>query len=505
MSQDSWGINPLCNTIIGFKNYFSFATRSRYISFSLANQPDMALLLLSFARKKNITQLPNQFPQHLFEQLETFGFLINYSRLRGWSWIRHRFNFLNENRNVKFNYHGRVLAITSFVFMAFNSQKNGRYIKETVLLPFWAKEFSYLVYQLVNGKLDPSIFFNPKTKRRLLKHGVLGNIEYLPKIDSFFSRECILSNQLIDQIPQSYRSNLPSTLTGKLGMTINPRLYTCGSSSLPETVLQKIAQLDWIKKAKPNLFIEHPVSGVLSVYWLDDLQYTKACQLKLGTLKPDELDDDTFRLFNCVFLIYSKKQLEQFEEKMTLFKQAVAEGYSRQAIIFQQILPPLELVMARKYVRFLDKNRFLMLDKANGGTKKRYWVHRDAFTFHIQHQLATLLNQFLTNAIKPGHNALTVYKKGAVLPVHKDDVLAFSWVLSLPLEAMPEEQEPWPLYTESDPEKPIKALLQPGDALLVNPQLPHWRDEFTDEALHILFLWFTETDFVGYVNGNWIV
>ena len=43
-----------------------------------------------------------------------------------------------------------------------------------------------------------------------------------------------------------------------------------------------------------------------------------------------------------------------------------------------------------------------------------------------------------------------------------------------------------------------------GDAVVINPQMPHWRDELEDHTLSIMFLWFISKNYQGYVNGNWV-
>jgi hypothetical protein len=174
-------------------------------------------------------------------------------------------------------------------------------------------------------------------------------------------------------------------------------------------------------------------------------------------------------------------------------------------VTFESVLSPIELAIGRKYLRFMMECKYLLRDRVNGKTRERFWCHRDEFTFYLQGQVCTLLNQMLRKPVKPGHNALTIYGDGATLPRHRDDVLAFSWVMSLPVESRPEvdKERAWPIYVQT-PTQVHKALLQSGDGHLIDPQMPHWRERLAEGRLGILFLWFVPGDYRGFVNGSWV-
>jgi hypothetical protein len=494
-------VNPIGNMIIGFRNYTTHSTRSRYISFSPIKQLPMSKLLLELALTKVSPEMSEKWPEALFNQLVDYGLFVELvtTKQRLKNCLR---NPLNENRLKIIKYKNKDYLVTSFIFMAFNSQLPKQYIRETVVLPSWSKAFSKQVFQLVEqGTSKENLAQLPmKGIKKLLKHGVLIFKQDYPTQDSFFVQEAQLNTDLLKYIPQDKQI----VAEKHPRFMLNRRVYFI--ANLPEDFADRIYDREWLLQVNPSVVVEDPVTKVLSMYWLSESQKQDLKGLLANTLTIDKLDDETQTLFSAISILESEKDVKTRALNWNITIQKAKEQLANQKIItLHDVIAPIYLAIARKYIRHLAEQKYFIADNANGKTKERYWQHRDNFTFFIQSQMCTLLNQILPEPVKIGHNAITLYKPGATLPKHIDDVLAFSWVMSIPLDTQPEKnrQDAWPIFVKTD-ERVLSASLGMGDAVLMNPQMPHWREMLEDHALGIVFLWFIPADFTGYVNGHWI-
>ena len=496
-------ISPLCNPIIGFQNHVLEETRSRYISFSVEKQPLIAKLLIDVAFKRFTPEVTATWSNEVFQQLVNYGLFVPHTVATKQNLLCY---CLNENRRTKLIYQGQCYQITSFVFMAFNNQAPKSFIRETVVLPHWAKTFSEKVYHLLNHPNPQSEIraLSPSLAKRLIKHGLLIHKQDFPDMDSFFSRECILSQTLIQEIP--YPNVLPEISLDDL-LILNQQVYFL--DDIPMDWKNRFYDFKWIQNIQPTIIAEDQVTKILSIHWLDNPQTQLLTSLQKGEISLNDLSHDVRELWTLARILESetslKKRREEWNRKVQAAYQQVSE---KKHMVIEEALSPLDLAITRKYMRHLLNKKYMMLDKANGGTKKRYWQHRENWTFYIHQQMQEFLNQILSEPVKVGHNAITIYQSGAVLPKHKDDVHAFTWVMSLPIDTTPTtaRTNAWPLYVETNENPSVveEAMLGMGDACLVNPQMPHWRDKLEGHSLSILFLWFVPKDFRGFVNGNWI-
>jgi hypothetical protein len=506
-SAGDWYINPICRVIVGFRNYTNHATRSKYVSFSIENEPKMCELLLLLSCKKPSKAEIESFPDVLLYQLIDYGFLKPIDSFSLFEKFKQSFHLLNESRHKRIEFKGKKYAITSFIFMAFYSQPQGMYLRETIILPFWNKTFSRVVFDVVrSGQKKLTAKVSPKHIKRMLKHGLIARQEDLPVITTYFARECILSEKLFVDLPDHCREML-YVPKNKDNLIINPQIYLHTPNKIPTEVSGHIHDEKWVLEANPSVWVRHPVTQVLSMYWLDEKQLSQLQQLLDGEMTPSSLDEETFKLFCYIHLIDSQEYLDKertiWREKMRTAKEHIL---THTCVTIPDILATPELAISQAYIRHLYHKKYLLRDRANGATKGRYWVHRDDFTIYIHQQICTILNQFLPSPVKLGHNGITIYKPGAVLPKHNDDVLAFKWVMSLPVDTDPvrDRADAWPIYVETAKDAILSAKLRMGDGHLIDPQMPHWRDALSDHTLGILLLWFVPHDFTGYVNGNWI-
>lgn len=506
-TESDWAVNDLCKVIVGFRNHSTHATRSKYVSFAVIEQPLMCQLLVRLAQGRVDAKTVGEYPPHLFEQLIEYGFLAPVDRL-GW---RGRFQrlwrILDSGRLRRIPFRNRDYYVNSLVFMAFYSQAPGDFLKEQVILPAWRPRYAEHVLQIAAHGLEPSGYqaLSATIKRRLRQHGLVTSSEQLPHRELFFAEHCMLSQALVEELPPSYREQLPDIANDAEHYRLNPGIYRTIDEAAP-ALRRQIPNLAWARSCAPTVWVEDLVKGIVSMYWLTDEHQRLLAQLQAGTLQVRQLDPQTLRLFVYSGILDDPRQLsvrrEAWQQRLaTLGERLDNDG----CMTFESVLSPIELAIGRKYLRFMMERKFLLLDRVNGKTQERFWCHRDEFTFYLQGQVCTLLNQVLRKAVKPGHNALTIYGDGATLPRHRDDVLAFSWVMSLPIEARPEasKEQAWPIYVET-PAKVHKALLQSGDGHLIDPQMPHWRERLTEGSLGILFLWFVPKDYRGFVNGSWV-
>lgn len=503
-----FAVNPLCKVIVGFKNFTRHATRSKYISFAIQEQPEMCKLLLLIAKKQLSSEKITSFSSQLFEQLIDYGFLKLACNLSFKEKVMSCFNFLNENRWSRLQFQGKCYVVTSFVFMAFYSQKEDEFIRETAILPYWCQRISDITFEIMTQKFDSKKFLAlpMSLKKKLLKHGVVVPVEKLPYVENFFKEHCVLSHALIEELPDFYKTHLPSVQNDKTHYQLNPQLYF-DVTTIPSFMKETVTQFEWICACQPSIWVFNPVKKVLSAYWLTDQQRLCLQDLKNEKIHISALHDDMFQLFVYSFILQNEKITELARKNWQASIENLREQLAKNDyLMFDALLAPIELAMSRKYLRYRMEKKLLIPDQANGSTKNRYWVHRDEFTFYLQGQVCVLLNQILPTPVKSGHNALTVYTPGATLPKHQDDVLAFSWVLSLAIETNPEQRKEnaWPIFVETPDTKVHPAMLQAGDGVLINPQMPHWRDELTGHSLNILFMWFIPHTFRGYVNGSWV-
>lgn len=509
--SDSLVLNPLCNVILGFRNYTKTATRSKYVSFPLQYEPEMCSLLLDIANAKLNTSLVNTGRPFLVEQLVTYGLLVpiqkNSLLVKIKNFLR---NPLNENSFRTLEFNQQCYLVTSFIFMAFTSKAPNDYIKETIVLPHWVKKFSRLVYDLiVIGKLNIQ-HLPPKILRSLLKHGVLINKDNHPNLDAFFQSHCRLSKEFLHRlsfIPRGQSNDKPAIgINTQSAYLINKQIYFSTQEILPGTIINTFYRPEWINAIKPTIILTDPVTHVISAYWLSEKHASLLHQIIHQQMNPDALDEESLEIFTNIHALEKVAVLterrEQWHQSLLKARQMLKEkGYC----IIHDLLHPVQLTMLRTYIRYIYNKKYLIPDKANGETKKRFWQHRENVTFYVQSQILGIINQILPSPVKIGHNAITVYEPGASLPKHQDDVLAFSWVMSLAIDTNPEitREHAWPMYVQiNDTEH--KALLGMGDGMLINPQMPHWRETLTDHTLGIMFFWFVNADYKGYVNGSWI-
>ncbi|CDL79300.1 hypothetical protein [Xenorhabdus cabanillasii] len=506
-TKQQWVVNDLCKVIVGFRNFTTHTTRSKYVSFAIADQLQMCELLVKLSQSRLNNELVSQYPNYLFEQLIDLGFLKPIDKLGILGHFKRAFNVLNSGRYVSIKFNGRCYYVASFVFMAFYSQHENDFLRETVVLPAWSSKFTSKVFDIITKGLTSEQFdVLPKAmKNRLLKHGLITSVDKLPLFERFFSQHCQLSSSLINELPLFYRNHLPTIDLSSHLYQLNPRVYL-SIDGLDAKLRGQIPNLKWALSCSPNIWVHDPVKDILSMYWLTPAQQKNLHDLLASRMHINELDPETFTLFVYSGIVYDPSMIqtrrEQWSWQLSELKKQLVQN---SCFTFEGILSPIELAIARKYMRFMMDKKYLLLDRANGNTQQRLWYHRDEFSFYLQGQVCKLINQVLTDPVKPGHNALTVYKSGAILSRHKDDVLAFSWVMSLPVETKPEisKDQAWPIYVET-PMAVHKAMLQSGDGHLINPQMPHWRDVLEDGQLSILLLWFVPQNFTGYVNGNWI-
>lgn len=502
VNRDNLRLNPICNVIIGFRNYTTHSTRSRYISFSPTKQPQMSQLLLDLSMGKVSGDMACQWPEPLVNQLIDYGLFVELESFA--QRIKSAFkNLLNENRFKVFHYKDKPYVVTSFIFMAFNSQLPKQYIRETVVLPSWVSGFSKQVFQLIQqGVTKSNIASLPATRvQKLVKHGVLIATQDYPTLDTFFGKEARLDRTLLDYIPKDRQLRLIRNQEFKL----NQQVYFI--RDIPEAFASRIYDREWLFTVNPSIVVEDCVTKVLSIYWLTSTQEQVLKALLAGTLSIDKLDEETQGLFAAINVLEQEEDLKKRALKwQETIQQARQELSDTKIIRFKEIISPVNLAMARKYLRHLTEQKYFIADNANGKTKERYWQHRDNFTFFIQSQMCTVLNQLLPEPVKIGHNAITLYKPGAILPKHIDDVIAFSWVMSIPLDTQPETDadNAWPIFAQAGRNKVLSASLGMGDAVLMNPQMPHWREQLEGHSLGIVFLWFIPTTYKGYVNGHWI-
>ncbi|AEA65554.1 hypothetical protein [Burkholderia gladioli] len=505
--QAKWVVNDLCRVIVGFRNYTIHATRSKYVSFAIAEQPQMCDLLIRLSRGKLDDRQAAAYPAHLFEQLIDYGFLRSTQGLAPRQRFKRYFSLLNAGRFRSILFKGHRYYVASMVFMAFYSQRGNDYLRETVVLPAWAGRFADKVVDIVRNGISEAAFLAlpARLRGRIEKHGLVTPEHRQPYLERFFAEHGRLDEALLDEVPAFYRHHLAAVSAPIDAYRLNDKLFF-SSAELGDTLRGQIPNLDWAESCRPSVWVKNPVRDIVSMLWLSDAQLRELRALRAGQRQPAELDASTLRCFVASGLLHDPAQTAEARKAWAVHLREVARQLTESGCFtFEGILAPIELAISRKYLRFMKDRKFLMLDRANGKTEERFWVHRDEFTFYLQGQICTLLNQVLPSPIKTGHNALTIYESGATLPRHKDDVKAFSWVMSLPVDTRPDDhkEQAWPIYVET-PKAIHKAMLQAGDGHVIDPQMPHWRDRLSDGRLSILLLWFVPHDYRGFVNGSWI-
>ena len=104
-SHDGFVCNPICHVIMGFKSYKTHATRSKYISFSINEQPAMCQILLDLSVQSLSSERINNWPERLFQELVNYGLFLPAGRIK--DRIKNFFNnILNENRRSLICYKG---------------------------------------------------------------------------------------------------------------------------------------------------------------------------------------------------------------------------------------------------------------------------------------------------------------------------------------------------------------------------------------------------------------
>jgi hypothetical protein len=407
-------------------------------------------------------------------------------------------------------YCGNTYRVTSYVFMAFNSKADDDYIRETFILPYWFNKTANATYQLLTKGLTEARWhsYSPKVRKKLCQHGVIIDRQALVNYRAFFKEQNCLSESLLARIPLAQQADLIST-DESLALSswqVNPELILTHKTDLAISPLSDYER-KFSDEFQPDIWVKDPIKSIYQAYWLPTELLNCVRQLVHSSNAINQLSASQFKcLSNSDIIIHpsmiEERRLSWQDQVEQLKKQEKKKG----VLFLPSIIHPLQLAMMRNYFQFINKEKQLILDKANGKTHQRYWQHRDALTFYIQHQLSSVLNKIVAEPIKVGHNALTVYKTGSVLPRHQDDVLSFRWVISLIIDTTPEisREDAWPIYVQLPSNEIVKGKLAMGDGLMINPQMPHWRDQLEDHNLSIMLMWFVSESFRGYINGNWV-
>lgn len=146
----------------------------------------------------------------------------------------------------------------------------------------------------------------------------------------------------------------------------------------------------------------------------------------------------------------------------------------------------------REIYKTMIKNKFisetettfgLIGDRQPGVRKQTYGIYGDIMTEMLMSSLKNLMEKETNMSLVPSYGYMRIYEKGDELEPHKDrDSCEISTTLNI-------SGDNWPIFLQTDEEKPIKAELEPGDLLIYKgcEQL-HWREIFKGDTCTQVFL-----------------
>jgi len=109
----------------------------------------------------------------------------------------------------------------------------------------------------------------------------------------------------------------------------------------------------------------------------------------------------------------------------------------------------------------------------DGVVPNTYSHYADILTETLLSKLLPKIEKETKLKLNPNYSFFRIYKKGDVLPKHKDRI---SCEISITLNV---GGNPWPIYIKPNYKKTIKVNLKPGDMLIYKGnEVEHWRDAF---------------------------
>jgi len=335
--------------------------------------------------------------------------------------------------------------------------------------------------------------------RRLGFLAKMGLIEKRKTRDSTFSlwkRACFVDDELVE-------SSLPEVgvSSDRELFLVNPKVYVADNGKVPDAFRAKVPNLSWLEGDLCNLWIEDPVTAGIEMYDLCGEDLRVASLLTEGKMSAIDLDLSSVRKFQAIGLLYDSIVLEdRRKDWQDRLEQARISLKESRVAIMHEIINPTQINILRRYARLMDESGYLDRDSLYS-TNQRFWLHEEQATALVHSFINGILNEISDRNVKPGDNALTLYKPGAQLPRHRDDVDEYVFVGSLVVDAQPEvgRGDSWPIYVSVD-EVVHKASLGVGDIVIIDPHDEHWRDVLESHSCCVMLHWFMDEDFFGKVN-----
>jgi hypothetical protein len=164
----------------------------------------------------------------------------------------------------------------------------------------------------------------------------------------------------------------------------------------------------------------------------------------------------------------------------------------------RNLLNPLVVASLRRYFRDLRANGYFQLDtyqcpNMRDGIYCEYWCR------FFQHQVASFINRFLPEPVKPSYTWVFSYYPGGILKRHTDREQC-RWNISLAIDADPAatQEDAWPIYFQVGTEA-HEVRLGMGDAVIYSgTETPHWRLPSPAGSWNTMcFFHFVAADFSG--------
>lgn len=170
----------------------------------------------------------------------------------------------------------------------------------------------------------------------------------------------------------------------------------------------------------------------------------------------------------------------------------------RFALLADCLTPEMVHILARHYAKAVENGEVGLAD----GSVDRWQLHNDPAGRVVQRALLPAVEALVGAPVKPSYCYASLYRQGAVLPVHTDREQC-EYTLSVLIDHNPAPANgvsPWPIQVYPRPDsEPIDCFQSLGGGILFcGRDLPHGRKPLpADETCWTLLLHYVDADFAG--------
>lgn len=495
--------NPCREVHIGAVSLL-FAPRKygRIVFFESEREPGLTAFIMQSPEGLSDERVSNLKLEDI-RALEHMGFI--YPRAQTSLWLRSIAVILccMLGYATKFSYRDKLYIINPLVVVALKTKRRDslpemRYRLFGLSKPFWRRQ-SWIFATIFD---DEGVDDGPEMDlERLTKWGLMTPLEATQDSAVVYREASLVGDSLFSAIPRHSLARFGAASAD--ACSINPHAILCQPREIPNEVARFVRNLSWLRMDSPSAWISDPERGSVTAFSLQESDFTRIQGLQSEKEKLAAIDDPTYvKLRTIRFLIDLNEESDRQKAWQVKKEKARVDLRTKKFAIVTDFIDGVELGILKRYVGGMREKKFLIHDKLYH-TKQRYWVHHEILTEWFQERIGKFINEISDIKVKASDNALTIYKPGAVLPRHRDDVDEYKYVVSLVVDTAPEidRDGAWPLAVAIDGEV-HNASLRAGDFVLIDPHHEHWREKLVGHSCAVMLCWYIEDSYFGNINNR---